>query len=157
MKKFNQNEYINDYKKEHYSQFKVDLKKEEKKELDELLNTVNLTKKDFLLNSVSKLKEEIKMKKYYVHSGTFNCEKRGNWIYNGDVFNGNDNNEIFDDVFEAREFYDSIELKDIVNGNNRYSDYKELYEIDSNIDSIDDIDLDKAKLIIDECTFVDYM
>ncbi len=157
MTKFNQNEYINDYKKEHYSQFKVDLKKEEKKELDELLNAVNLTKKEFLLNSVSKLKEEIKMKKYYVHSGTFNCEKRGNWIYNGDVFNGNDNNEIFDDVFEAREFYDSIKLKDNVEGNNRYSDYKELYEVDSNIDSIDDIDLDKAKLIIDECTFVDYM
>ena len=53
---FNQNEYLNQYKKDHYSTFKVDLKKEEKKELDILLKECNLTKKQFLLNAWEDLK-----------------------------------------------------------------------------------------------------
>ena len=45
---FNQKAYINKYKKEHYSTFKVELPKETKKELDEILKIQNLTKAQFL-------------------------------------------------------------------------------------------------------------
>lgn len=58
-KTFNQNEYINNYKKEHYSTFKVDLKKKEKQELDELLKQHNITKKQFLMDAIKKFKEEL--------------------------------------------------------------------------------------------------
>ena len=57
-KEFNQKEYINNYKKEHYSAFKVNLKKEEKQELDKLLKESNLTKTRFLKNAIAELKEK---------------------------------------------------------------------------------------------------
>lgn len=61
--KFNQQEYINNFNKENYSQFNVRLTKEEKKELDKLLKKMNLTKADFLKYATKKLKEELNEKK----------------------------------------------------------------------------------------------
>lgn len=57
-KKFNQKEYIKDFHKLNYSQFKVDLKKEEKEELDILLKKKNLTKAQFLRNAIEELKKK---------------------------------------------------------------------------------------------------
>lgn len=57
-KKFNQKEYIKDFHKLNYSQFKVDLKKEEKEELDNLLMKKNLTKAQFLRNAIEELKKK---------------------------------------------------------------------------------------------------
>ena len=57
-KKFNQKEYIKDFHKKYYSQFKVDLKKEEKEEIDMLLKEKNLTKAQFLRNAVEELKKK---------------------------------------------------------------------------------------------------
>lgn len=63
MKEFDQNKYIQDYQKEHYSIFKVKLKKEEKKELDELLNKIGLNQAQFLRNAIEQLKKENYKKK----------------------------------------------------------------------------------------------
>lgn len=57
-KEFNQKEYINNYKKEHYSAFKVNLKKDEKLELDQLLKKHKLTKTQFLRNAIDNLKKK---------------------------------------------------------------------------------------------------
>lgn len=56
---FNQNEYIKQYKKEHYSPLKINLKKEEKKELDELLREINMTQTEFVRNAIENLKKEM--------------------------------------------------------------------------------------------------
>lgn len=56
---FNQNEYIKQYKKEHYSPLKINLKKEEKKELDELLREKNMTQTEFVRNAIENLKKEM--------------------------------------------------------------------------------------------------
>lgn len=153
---FNQQEYINNFNKAKYTQFSVRLSKHEKEELDLSLKAYNISNAEFLRNSIKNFKEKLKTKKFYVISGTFYCENKGDWIYGGDVVEGNDNKKIFDNILEARAFYDGIELKDVIEENNRYSDYKELYEIDGNINDVDDINLDNARLIIDEYLFVDY-
>lgn len=155
---FNQKEYIKNYNKENYSTFKVDLKKEEKEELDDLFKKLNIKKSDFLRKSIENFKEEIKMKKYYVKTGTFNCVKKGNhWYFKGDVTcDHNDLEKIFNTIEEARECYDGIKLKDDIQIDSRYSDYKELYEIDGSINDIDDVDLDKARFIADDYIFTDY-
>lgn len=56
--KFNQNEYINDYKKKHYKQFRVDLKTEDMEELNVLLKGLGLTKSQFLKNAIQDLKQK---------------------------------------------------------------------------------------------------
>ena len=58
-KKFNQKEYINNYKKEHKRQFKADLKIDEKEELDELLEKANLTKIQFIRNAKKELEKRV--------------------------------------------------------------------------------------------------
>lgn len=58
-KEFNQNEYINNYKKEHYSPVKITLKKDEKVELDRLLKIKGITQTEFLRNAIEQLKKEI--------------------------------------------------------------------------------------------------
>ncbi len=155
-KKFNQKEYINKWKKENKSQFKVDLNKAEKEELDRILEMLNISKADFLRNAIKNFKEELKMKKYYVASHTQSFEKHGDeWIGCGDTTFGKDNLKIFDTIEEANDFYNSIELKDEISGCNRYSDYKEMYEINDDID-LDDIDgqyLDKQRFIKDDYSF----
>lgn len=150
--------YKNNWRKEKKLQFNVELDKKEKEELDSLLNKLNVKKSDFLRKSIENFKEELKMKKFYVKSGTFCCNKKGNhWYFRGDVTCGhNDLEKIFDTIEEARECYDSIILKDDIQNDNRYSDYKELYEIEGSINDTDDIDLDKARFIADDYTFVDY-
>ena len=57
-KKFNQKEYINNWKKQHKAQFKVDLNKDEKEELDKLLEEKGITKAQFLRDSIKQLKED---------------------------------------------------------------------------------------------------
>lgn len=59
-KVFNQNEYVNQYKKEHYSQLKVNLKKSEKEELDKLLAEEQLTQTQFIRNAIADLKAKKK-------------------------------------------------------------------------------------------------
>lgn len=58
--KFDQKKYINEYKKEHYTQFKVNLKKEENEELEEMLNEDKKTKAEFLRESIKDYKEKRK-------------------------------------------------------------------------------------------------
>lgn len=60
MEKFNQAKYIEQYKKEHYTQFKVNLKKEESEELENMLKEDNKTKAEFLRESIEKYKEKRK-------------------------------------------------------------------------------------------------
>ena len=159
--KFNQNAYVYQYKKEHYSIFKVELKKEEKKEIDDLLKKLNIKKVDFLKNAIKNLKEDLKLKKFYVlaSTGTFikSKETESGWMPDGDAIMGHiDCDKIFDNLDEATKFYDSIRLTDEIsnNGLTRYSDYKQLYEISSKIEDLDDIDLNLAKLIKDDYSFV---
>lgn len=57
-KAFNQQEYINQYKKEHYSKLSVDLPKETKKELIDLCNQKGISIKKFVLNAIERLKKE---------------------------------------------------------------------------------------------------
>lgn len=54
---FNQKEYINQYKKEHYSKLSVDLPKETKQELIDLCNKKGITIKQFIIDAIEKLKK----------------------------------------------------------------------------------------------------
>lgn len=54
---FNQREYINKYKKEHYSQLSVDLRKEDKEELIKICNEKGITIKQFILNAIEQNKK----------------------------------------------------------------------------------------------------
>lgn len=54
---FNQREYINNYKKEHYSKLSVDLTKEEKEKLVEICNKQGITIKQFILNAIKNNKK----------------------------------------------------------------------------------------------------
>ncbi len=55
---FNQREYINNYKKEHYSKLSVDLPKEVKAELVKICNEQGITIKQFILNALESKKKE---------------------------------------------------------------------------------------------------
>lgn len=57
-KKFNQLEYITDWKKKNCKAFKVDLKIEEMEELNALLEKHKLTKAEFLRKSIEELKNK---------------------------------------------------------------------------------------------------
>lgn len=57
MGEFNQNKYIQEYKKEHYKTFKVDLKNEEWEQLEKLLKEKKLTKAEFLRRAIKELKK----------------------------------------------------------------------------------------------------
>jgi len=50
-KKFNQKEYIKQYRKDHYKQFKVELKKQDFEELNKLLKKHKLSKPQFILKA----------------------------------------------------------------------------------------------------------
>ena len=54
---FNQKEYINKYKKDHYSKLSVDLPKETKLELIELCKKKGITIKEFIMNAIKQLKK----------------------------------------------------------------------------------------------------
>lgn len=54
---FNQNEYINKYKKEHYSKLSVDLSKEDKQRLIDICKEKGITIKQFILNAINKYKK----------------------------------------------------------------------------------------------------
>lgn len=55
---FNQNEYINKYKKEHYSKLSVDLLKEQKQELINICNRKGISIKKFILDSIERAKKD---------------------------------------------------------------------------------------------------
>ena len=57
---FNQKEYINKYKKEHYSKLSVDLSKEQKQELIDICNQQGISIKQFILNSIQESKKSKK-------------------------------------------------------------------------------------------------
>ena len=52
-KEFNQKEYIKEYKKTHYKQFKCDLPINLNAELEKKLKTEGKTKKQFLLDAIN--------------------------------------------------------------------------------------------------------
>lgn len=54
---FNQKEYINQYKKEHYSKLSVDLPKDIKQELTELCKSKGITMKQFIIEAMKQLKK----------------------------------------------------------------------------------------------------
>lgn len=56
MKEFNQKDYIKEWKKDNYKQFKVELKKEEKEELTKLLKDNDLSGSDFVRLAMINLK-----------------------------------------------------------------------------------------------------
>ncbi len=56
MKEFNQKDYIKEWKKDNYKQFKIELKKEEKEELTELLKNNDLSGSDFVRLAMISLK-----------------------------------------------------------------------------------------------------
>lgn len=51
---FNQKEYINKYKKEHYSKLSVDLSKEDKEKLINICKEKGITIKQFILNAINR-------------------------------------------------------------------------------------------------------
>lgn len=55
---FNQNAYINQYKKEHYSKLSVDLPKEIKKELEDICKRDGISIKKFVLDAIESKKKE---------------------------------------------------------------------------------------------------
>jgi len=61
-KEFNQKEYINNYQKENYLQFKAKLKPEEKLEIDKWLDAVNLSKPEFIKEAYQLMREKYKKK-----------------------------------------------------------------------------------------------
>lgn len=56
--KFNQKEYISNYKKTHIKQFKVDLNNDIYNDLCNLLKLKNITKADFVRNAYEELKKK---------------------------------------------------------------------------------------------------
>ena len=57
---FNQREYINNYRKEHYSKLSVDLSKKEKQELIDICNRQGITIKKFILDALQEVKKKEK-------------------------------------------------------------------------------------------------
>lgn len=55
--KFNQKDYIREYNKQHYSQFKANIKKQEMEELNELLKKYHMNKTQFILKAKELLKQ----------------------------------------------------------------------------------------------------
>ncbi len=57
-KKFNQKEYIKEYKKTHYKQLSIDLKIKDMEKLDNYCKKNNITKKDFVMKEINKIKDD---------------------------------------------------------------------------------------------------
>lgn len=55
---FNQNKYIQEYRKEHKKQFNVDLNKEEWEELNKLLKEKGITKVEFVRKGIEELRKK---------------------------------------------------------------------------------------------------
>lgn len=157
-KEFDQKEYIKEYRKNKYKQFKTEMPVSEKEEIDKFIKDYNLSKLSFIREGFELMKEKYENRKYYVKASSYYCQKKGKtWYYGGDTtFNNIDTDLIFDNIDEANIVYNNIQLEDHIQDNTRYSDYKQLYAIDNDIDDVDDIDIDEAQLIKDEYTFLDY-
>ena len=60
---FNQREYINNYKKEHYDKLSADLKKEDKERLVQICLEKKLTIKQFILHAIEDQEKELEKEK----------------------------------------------------------------------------------------------
>ncbi len=60
---FNQREYINNYKKEHYAKLSVDLRKEDKEKLAEICKEQGITIKQFILQAIKDQEKELEKEK----------------------------------------------------------------------------------------------
>lgn len=60
---FNQREYINNYKKEHYAKLSVDLRKEDKEKLTEICKEQGITIKQFILQAIKDQEKELEKEK----------------------------------------------------------------------------------------------
>lgn len=164
MKKFDKKEYNVNYRKKQLkrkvkAQFNTDLFYNEKVELDKLLSDLGMTKREFILEAKEELeRKRDTMKKYLVIKNTQSFEKRGNWIFSGDMIFSKEE-KIFRNLKDAEDYYNSIELEDKIQDNNRYSDYKELYEYylkdfsDEEIKN-SDYDIDRMELLKDDYSFI---
>lgn len=164
MEKFDKKEYNVNYRKQQLkrkvkAQFNTDLFYNEKVELDKLLSDLGMTKREFILKAKDELeRKRDTIKKYLVIKNTQGFEKRGNWIFSGDMIFSKEE-KIFRNLKDAEDYYNSIELEDKIQDNNRYSDYKELYEYylkdfsDEEIEN-SDYDIDKMKLLKDDYSFI---
>lgn len=164
MKKFDKKEYNVNYRKKQLkrkvkAQFNTDLFYNEKVELDKLLSDLGMTKREFILEAKDELeRKRDTMKKYLVIKNTQSFEKRGNWIFSGDMIFSKEE-KIFRNLKDAEDYYNSIELEDKIQDNNRYSDYKELYEYylkdfsDEEIKN-SDYDIDRMELLKDDYSFI---
>ena len=151
MEKFNQNKYIQDYRKQNYKQFKVELKVEEMDELNELLKKKKLNKTEFVKLAKNALETGMIGMKYLVIKDTQVFEKRGNWVYGGETLMSKEL-KIFDDLDEAKNYYDDIKLEDDFQGSNRYSDFKVLYKYDSS--KINDEDIEAGDYDLEDMIFL---
>lgn len=151
MEKFNQNKYIQDYRKQNYKQFKVELKVEEMDELNELLKKKKLNKTEFVKLAKNALEKGMIGMKYLVIKDTQVFEKRGNWVYGGETLMSKEL-KIFDDLDEAKNYYDDIKLEDDFQGSNRYSDFKVLYKYDSS--KINDEDIEAGDYDLEDMIFL---
>ena len=157
-KEFNQLEYIKEFNKKNYKQFKADLKILEKEELNKLLKKHNLSNAEFIRKSKKILERGMYMRKYLVIKNTQHFEKRGEWISAGDCIDTKQT-KIFDNKEDADKYYNELELNDIVEASDRYSDYKEMYEYDATevTDEMikdNDYDIEEMKFIKDDYSFV---
>lgn len=57
-KEFNQKEYIKEYQKENYKQFKTKLKPNEMEEINEFLEKNNMNKREFILKAYKILQKK---------------------------------------------------------------------------------------------------
>ena len=151
MEKFNQNKYIQDYRKQNYKQFKVELKVEEMDELNELLKKKKLNKTEFVKLAKNALEKGMIGMKYLVIKDPQAFQKRGNWVYGGETLMSKEL-KIFDDLDEAKNYYDDIKLEDDFQGSNRYSDFKVLYKYDSS--KINDEDIEAGDYDLEDMIFL---
>lgn len=62
-KKFNQNQYIKEFNKKNYKQFKTELPIEEKEKIDAFLKANNMSKVEFIRRAYIYLKKELEKDK----------------------------------------------------------------------------------------------
>lgn len=158
-KEFNQKEYIKEYQKENYKQFKTKLKPDEMEEVNDFLHENNMNKREFILKAKDVLERGVYIRKYLVVKIKQYFTKKGDkWTY-VDVLDNTKKTKIFSNKNEAEKYYNSVKLNDHVkNFSERYSDFKGLFEYDSSQISDEMIknneyELDEFEIIKDESSF----
>lgn len=101
MSEFNQQKYIQDYNKKHYSTFKVNLLKDEKKELDNLLDKKDLSQASFLRESIKEYFKPDAVIRLYSNKAEIWFTNNNNelvWQSTYDIKNGQINSQILCDI-----------------------------------------------------------